>query len=367
MKLDYGVGIIGLHWVVQIMHLPAYRSAQYRLVAAAENMPEKIEQVKSKGYKIGKYLDNWPDLVRLPEVEVIDCSFGHNIARQAKRLEVVHACAEAKKHLMIHKPAAVTLSLAEEMARVADQAGIHLAVNQNCRYNPANYAVKHLLTPERAGKPVIIELQNYWTGNFPDPNNNKAAWIAHTVHHADLIRWWVDSPCVSVYAKTKANSSLTLYEFENGVVVYHMENHSGVLEHDTTMRIQAERAIIKAGHNWNWHYPSSKGRDFVNVFVDRREPAVEIPLPEHIYEPVWSDINHYIPHSGPYYDLGAPVAGMMGSMGALMQGVAENRAPENSIHRGIEVLRMCMAAEISGSTGKPMNPKDVPSDYSSDR
>ncbi|MFO8007156.1 MAG: Gfo/Idh/MocA family oxidoreductase [Candidatus Brocadiia bacterium] len=366
-RTDFGIGIIGLHWVMLIMHLPAYRAARFRVVAAAEVDEGQIAQTRRKGFEVGRILDDWPEIFGLDEVEVVDCTFGHGREKERRRLEVVKAAAEAGKHLMIHKPVAVTLSLAEEMERVAEEGGIWLAVNQNCRYNPANYSIKGLLTPERLGRPGLIEVQNYWKGSPADREDPAPAWVAHVIHHADLIRWWVGRPCVSVFSETGMRSNVTIYEFDDGTVAYHMENHSGVEAHETYARVMAEKGIIRAGHNWNWHFPSSRGRDFVEVFTDPSGPGVQLPLPEHIYEPVWSDINPFTPHSGPYYDLAAPVAGMMGTMGALMHGVERNQPPDNHISGAIESLRMCLAAQISGETGRPVDPRQVPSDTVADR
>jgi hypothetical protein len=142
-----------------------------------------------------------------------------------------------------------------------------------------------------------------------------------------------------------------------------MENHSGVLRHDNTFRVQTARGIIKGKHNWDWHLGNSEGRDVVEVYRDTREPGVPLPLPLLTYEPHWSDINKWIPHEGPYYDLGAPTAGMMGCMGSIMKGLSEGKQPDNHISGGVESLRMALAAEISSQTGKPLDPRDVPLDY----
>lgn len=365
-KTDYGIGIIGLHWVMQIMHLPAYRSAGYRTVAAAEIDEGKVEQTQRKGHRIGPVLNNWRELVTREDVAVIDCTFGHHPSKQHRRKEVVAAAAEAGKHLMIHKPPASTLGLAEEMARIAE-GNIHLAVNLDCRYNPACYTIKNLLTPDRLGKPLVIEVRNYWKGNVPDSPNDLGAYLGHTIHHADLIRWWVGSPCVSVVAKVTCDSTLAIYEFANGTVAYHMEGHAGVEGHETEIRVTAERGIIRAGHNWNWHFSSPGSYEFVEIFRNKEGPAVRLPLPGHIYEPVWSDVNPFIPRKGPYYDLAGPIAGMMGSMGSLMRGVELSQPPDNHIAGAIESMRMCLAAQLSAQSGKPVDPADVPSETTSAR
>lgn len=359
MRTDYGIGLIGLHWVMQIMHLPAYRSAGYRIAAACDIMEDRIRETQSKGYDIGRIERDWKKVIRLDDVHVLDCTFGHKPGRQEHRLEVVEEAAGAGKHLMIHKPVASSLALAERMAAAAQDGGIRLAVNQDCRYNPAAYCIKQLLDPQRLGQAAIIEVQNYWKGKPPSLSDDRNAWVGHVIHHADLIRWWVGAPCVSVYARTGYLSTMALYEFANGTVAYHMENHAGVNEHETYARIVTERGVIRAGMNWNWHVPSAAGREFVEVHRDAEAPVVHLPLPEHIYEPVWSDVNPFIPRTGPYYDLGAPIAGMMGTMGSLMQGVAESRPPDNAIEGAIESLRMCLATELSGESGRAVNPAEI--------
>jgi hypothetical protein len=142
-----------------------------------------------------------------------------------------------------------------------------------------------------------------------------------------------------------------------------MENHSGVIRNDNAVRVQTEKGVVHAKLNWDWHLGNSERRDVVEVFRDTREPGVAIPLPMLTYEPVWSDINKWMPHQGPYYDLGAPCAGMMGCLGSIMRGLSAGTLPDNDISGGVKSLRMALAAEISNRSGQPVNPADVPSDY----
>ncbi|MFW6189521.1 MAG: Gfo/Idh/MocA family protein [Planctomycetota bacterium] len=366
-RTDFRIGVIGLHWVMQIMHLPAYRAAGFNVVAAAEIDEDKVEQARRQGYDIGRVFGDWPPLVELDEVDVIDCTFGHSPEKLERRLEVVKAAAEAGKHVMMHKPVARSVAVAQKLAEAAREGGIRLAVNQNCRYNPAAFSIKGLLTEQRLGRPGIIEVQNYWQGSPVDPSDPAGAYVGHTIHHADLIRWWVGRPCVSVSSRAGMKSNLTTYEFEDGTLAYHMENHSGVENHETKIRVMAENGVVKAAHNWNWHFPSSRDHDFVEVYTDRNGPGVRLPLPHHVYEPTWSEINPWIPHSGPYYDLAAPVAGMMGTMGSLMRGVERNEPPDNHAGGAIESLRMCLAAQLSAGEGRPVDPREVPPDVVAER
>mgnify|MGYP006307651035 FL=1 len=137
----------------------------------------------------------------------------------------------------------------------------------------------------------------------------------------------------------------------------------GVRRNDNQVRLQTENGVIHAKLNWDWHLGNAEGRDVVEVFRDTREPGISLPLPMLTYEPVWSDINKWIPHEGPYYDLGAPTAGMMGCLGSIMRGMSNSKRPDNFVKGGVDSLRMALAAELSNATGKPVNPADVPSNY----
>ena len=359
-RTDYGIGIIGLHWVMQIMHLPAYQAARYDVVTAAEINEDRIEETRRKGFDVGHITRDWHEVIENEDVEVVDCCFGAGEEKERLRMQVIEAAGEAGKHLMIHKPVATTIESAERMARAAEEAGIRLVVNQNCRYNPACYSVKQLLTPERMGRPGVIELQNYWQGGPLDLEDPMPAYLGHVIHHADLLRWWVDEPCVCVKSWAGMKTTMAIYEFEGGTVAYHMENHSGMEAHRTNFRVMAEGGSIRAQHNWNWHFPGPGEREFVEVFTERDEDPVRLDLPQHVYEPVWSDINPWEPLEGAWYDLAGPVAGMMGTMGSLMRGVENDCPPDNRIGGAIESLRMCLAAQLAAKTGKPVDPRDLP-------
>jgi predicted dehydrogenase len=361
MRLDGGVGVVGLHWVMLIMHLPAYAAARYNIRAAVDRVPERVREATAAHLPLGDIAASWEDVVDRDDVAVVDCCFGARRDGMQRRLQVAQRCATAGKALMVHKPPAMRLGDVTAMADFARDAGLTLAVNQNCRYNPANYAVKGLLHESRAGRPITIELQSYWRSNVKS-RSDRLATVGHTIHHADLIRWWVDRPCVSVYARATTESTLATYEFDDGTIAYHQENHTGPETHRVNAHLQCENAVIRHGHNWNWHLPSAQAHEFVHVWRDTRAEPVKLDLPTHVYEPVWSRHNPYLPLDGPFYDVAGPIAGMMGSLGTLLHATATDTEPDNAIRHSIDSFRICLAAQISARTGKPVDPRQLPDD-----
>lgn len=157
---SYGIGVVGLHWVMNILHLPAYRAARYRINAAADISEEAIETTTGKQLlpQEARIYRDYHELINDPNVDIVDSTFGHVPSKEQRKLQLVLDCVEAGKPVMIHKPAASTLGVAERMQEASESSGIPVCINKNCRYNPASYTVKQLLDASRLGRPSIIEL-----------------------------------------------------------------------------------------------------------------------------------------------------------------------------------------------------------------
>ena len=78
---DYRIGLCGLAWVVQIMHLPAYRAARFRVTAGCEIDPKRIEEVQGSAHPLPRIYADYREMIASDEVDVIDCCFGHEPAR----------------------------------------------------------------------------------------------------------------------------------------------------------------------------------------------------------------------------------------------------------------------------------------------
>ncbi len=360
-RMDAGIGIIGLHWIVQCSYLPAYRAARYHVVGAAEINDERIDEAVRGGFPRAAIAGDWRVLAQRDDVQVLDCVFGHRRDGLDRRMSVIEEAARHRKHVMIQKPVAYTVAQAKEFARIGQEAGIHVAVNQNCRYQPANYTVKQLLTPERLGRPRLIELSMVW-GGAPVAQETQYchAHADHTIHHADLIRWWVGEPCVAVQAKSSSHTTYAHYEFAGGCIASHCESHHDV-GHGSHVRILAEKGSIEMRFDWSWDNDS---REYVRVYLAQNEPPVEIPLPTNANEPGWSQANPWDTRSGAFYDLAGANAGMMGSMGSLLRAAETGNPPDNSIDASIASLRMVIAAQHSAQSGQPINPGTIPEDLS---
>ena len=127
-KLDYGIGIVGYAGIVRAQHVPAYRLAGYRVVAAADIAANRRELAKMDG--IPHVYEDHRDLLRRDDVQIIDCAVDHHRYSKAGS-EILRDAATAGKAVLMQKPMATDLATAEEMVKIAEDHGIPYAVNQN--------------------------------------------------------------------------------------------------------------------------------------------------------------------------------------------------------------------------------------------
>lgn len=113
--------------------------------------------------------------------------------------------ARAGKHILCEKPIATTLADAEAMVAAAREAGVHFMTAFPCRYAPPVLRVKQALEQGKIGEVLAIKGTNHGRmpgGWFADPKlAGGGAVMDHTVHVADLIRWFLGKEFTSVYAE----------------------------------------------------------------------------------------------------------------------------------------------------------------------
>src|ERR1700692_5003319 len=70
-RLDQGMGIGGAGVIVNYAHLPAYKKAGFKVVGITDRNHEQAEHT-AKEHGIGKVYANVDELLRQPEIEIVD-------------------------------------------------------------------------------------------------------------------------------------------------------------------------------------------------------------------------------------------------------------------------------------------------------
>ncbi len=170
------------------------------------------------------------------------------------------ACA-AGKHVLCEKPLAVDKASAEAMIAAATAAGIVLATAFPMRHNGPARAAKRALDGGALGRVLAVRATNHGAlppGWFLDPElSGGGAVLDHTVHVADLLRWYLRDEPVEVYAEIShglhnlpvEDAALLTITFASGVVATLDPSWSRPPSFptwgDVTMEIVGERGVLQ--------------------------------------------------------------------------------------------------------------------------
>jgi len=196
-----------------------------------------------KQYHIGKY---YSDLERLFK-ENKDLDFVVVTSENAKHYEHVKTALEHDVHVLCEKPLTTNLRHADELVSLAKRRGLKLGTCFVMRFHSATVQAYRILKEGKIGLPISITTTNHGTCPYKvarwfvepelsygarvslkegDPRFRGGSVTDHTVHCADLLRWFLGSEVEEVYAEVGANirpslevedNALVMLKFRNGV------------------------------------------------------------------------------------------------------------------------------------------------------
>jgi len=158
---------------------------------------------------------------------VIVCS------ENARHRELVEVAALARCQILCEKPIETNAEDAKAMKEVCENNGVHFMTAFPMRFAPATLALREAIQQGSLGKILGINGVNH--SEIPKAHR---AWFAdkqlagggavmdHTVHLADLLRWYFSAEVIEVYAEvdnlfypaeTVDTAGLMLLRFSNGV------------------------------------------------------------------------------------------------------------------------------------------------------
>jgi len=204
--------------------------------------------------------------------------------------EHVVALAPYKKHIVVEKPMALSLSDADRMIRACDEAGIKLFVIKQNRYNVPIAKLREALDAGRFGKLILGTVRVRWCRPqaYYDQDAWRGTWAMdggvltnQASHHVDLLEWMMGS-VESVFAMSR--TALVQIEAEDtAVVTLRFTNGAlGIIEATTATRpkdlegslsILGEGGTVEVGgfavnkiKTWNFVQPTPEDNKVVEKF-----------------------------------------------------------------------------------------------------
>ena len=312
------------------MHAASYAAAVARLEGAV--LAGVYDRDKARGRTMAQRFQtdfcHKLELLLGPEVDaVIVCS------ENARHRELAEAAAEAGKHVLCEKPIATTVEDAEAMMDACQANGVKLQVAFPCRFLTAVARAKQMVEEGKLGRIVAIKGTNRGTmpgGWFTDKRlAGGGAVMDHTVHVADLMRWFLGAEVTEVYAEVGNMiygdafddcGTLTL-TFDNGVFATldpsWSRNRAYPTWGDVTMTISGTEGVL---------------------CVDAFDQKVMVyAADEHVAREVCvaDDMDFFL-------------------VSDFVECIAGNREPTITGRDGLEALRVALAAYESAETHRPV-------------
>jgi len=228
---QFGCAVHGAGWV-STEHIRAYMSNPHCRVAAISSRTEERarERMIGCGLECKVYTD-YDQLLADPAVDCISiCTPNHLHAQEAIK------AAQAGKHIVIEKPAALNLGDLHAMQKAVSEARVKTVVSFVLRWNPAFDVIKSLLAARAIGDLYYAEV-DYWHGIGPwykqfewvySKEKGGSSFLSAGCHAVDAIRYFVGSEVTEVCAFESgpphafgyeySPTTVGIVKFANGVI-----------------------------------------------------------------------------------------------------------------------------------------------------
>lgn len=327
-RTDWRIGLVGFGGVAR-EHAAAYRSPGWNIVAVADPDPTAREFAKTlTGAR--HFYEDYPQLIADEEVEVISL-----LTQPTLREPVVAAAAEAGKPILTEKPLARELAQCERMVKIAEDAGIPFAVNQNYRWDGMSFYAHHIVKKGYIGHPYLaaIEIhgeQDVTVARHPFyPKCEDFLTIQWNNHLADLLRYWLGREAKRVLCCTRRMAG---QNFVGDCLLFSVadfgEGVTGHILHSELLRSSLSIAECRVD--------GDKGSVVFDLYGDNLR-LQSWRLGDEVYSLKFSRSKRRSSFCGP--------------MGDLLLSIEQHREPLTSARRNLTTMRHILAEEKSARAG----------------
>ena len=308
------VGVIGVGAMGE-NHVRVYHKIEEANLMGVSDVSERALKKIEKKYGAKGYTD-YCELLANPEIEVVSVcvptTFHHAVVMEA----IKH-----KKHVLVEKPIAFTLTEAEEMIAAAKEAGVILATGHVERFNPAVQKAKELIDDGVIGD--IVSAFAKRVGPLPPRIKDVGVSIDLAIHDLDIMNYLFEEEITQVYGTM--NSSFDDSEFEDHAeIMVSFDNEStGIIE-------------------VNWLTPYKRRELELTgtagiISVDYIQQSIEV------FGKFAQDIE--IVHEEP----------LKGELKSFLNSVVEEKEPVITGEDGLKALKMVIAANKSSKEHRPVS------------
>ena len=335
-RTDYGIGVIGCGGIVNYAHLPAYRRAGFHVVACYDHDPHAAQRTAQE-HGIPRVHSSVAEILNDPRIDIVDIA-----VTPWAQMAIAKDAIAAGKHVLCQKPLSNTYASAVEVVNVAHAHGIHVAVNQQMRWDAGIAVSKQLIDQGAIGIPADARIETSirtpwhmwpWMANSP-----RLEIMYHSIHYQDSLRYLCGDPVAvsSIHSRwpgqPEAGETRTLttfiYDDERRVTI-DVNHHNWSEDAYARFRLLGTEGIIDGTLGLLYDYPS--GRVDTLRYASRAAPHV------------W--------HEAPLSTWWIPDA-FVGPMASLMAAIQTGGEPLTSAADNLGTLQTVFAAYRSAEEGR---------------
>ena len=279
------IGVVGAGAIVDLAHLPAYHRGGLRVVGITDIDRDRARAVADR-HGIERVYSDLDSLLADGEVEVVDVA----VPAQAQP-GIARRVLAAGRHMLGQKPLALSSATAAELADLAEDNEVVLAVNQQLRFDEGVAAAHRMMELGWLGEITSLAIQvDIWSEWSDWPwmleLDELEVWN-HSVHYHDLVRWFLGEP-ESVYcaagrtpgqAPRAETRTITTYCFAGGARALVTCNHENAWgDNSATLRLEGNHGAVRGTLGLLYHYPTGRP-DTLEVTSDLLPTDGWVPYP----------------------------------------------------------------------------------------
>lgn len=333
-KYQPGIALIGCGGITK-HHLQAYLNGGYQIVALCDLDRDRAAERRDQFYPDAQLYDDHNELLANPEVEVVDIT-----THPPQRPPLIEAAIRSGKHVLSQKPYVLDLDVGEQLADLADEHKVMLAVNQNGRWAPHFSYIRQAVAAGWIGEVASMHCAGHWDHSWvkggPFEDVRHLILYDYAIHWFDMLATIMgDNDPLRVFASVAhapqqdvkpplLGQVLVEYSNAQATLVFDGCNRAG--KWDTTFVVGTTGSIRSEGEGENHQ------QVIVSTGKGEWHPAIE----------------------GRWFD-----DGFHGAMGELLCAIEQKRTPHHSARNNLRSLALCFAAVQSADTHQPVVPGTV--------
>lgn len=180
-----------------------------------------------------------------------------------RHAELTCLAAEAKKHVLLQKPMALSLEECDRIIAAVERNGILFSMAYQMRQDPMNQKIRELVQNGTLGEIAVIRRRHCISALFHesfhsswhvDPLKNMGMWMDDASHAADFLYWVMGEP-VSVVAEidnilthvAADDTGCAIYRFNNGAMGI-LLNSSVTWAGENTTEVYGSKGVLIQNH-----------------------------------------------------------------------------------------------------------------------